>query len=246
MKRAIIGLACALWLVHTGCVDAASTLPLLRKPAPAQTANIPWDELSERAVAIAQPLVEKPTAFARGPAETFACSPEQYFWMLDNPDRVVTAWRRLGAKCVPITRRAPGRFGYADDQGSDVSWETIHQSPGVRIWYAEGKVKPGVGLPLVSVKALVVLRHKEGKTAEGTTFVQHQAEMVIHTDSKAAVAVTKMMGQSATKLAEQGLGQLQMFFAALSSYIDRHPDQADTLFRVENAPIIQQTQKLNR
>ena len=57
MKRAIIGLACAIWLIHTGCVDAASTLPLLRKPAPAQTANIPWDELSERAVAIAQPLV---------------------------------------------------------------------------------------------------------------------------------------------------------------------------------------------
>ena len=127
-----------------------------------------------------------------------------------------------------------------------MSWETIHQGPGVRIWYAEGKVKASAALPLVPVKALVVLRHVEGKTAEGATFIQHQAEVIIHTDSKAAAAVTKMMGQNATKLTEQGLGQLQMFFAALSSYVDRHPDQADTLFRVENVQVIQQTQKIGR
>jgi hypothetical protein len=41
------------------------------------------------------------------------------------------------------------------------------------------------------------------------------------------------MGQSAPKLAEQGLGQLQLFFAALSCFIERHPERVELLFRSE-------------
>jgi len=77
------------------------------------------------------------------------------------------------------------------------------------------------------------LRYTEGKSPSGAALVQHHAEVMVHTDSKAAVAVTKLMGQSAPKLAEQGLGQLQLFFSALSCYVDRHPERVDTLFRPE-------------
>jgi hypothetical protein len=174
---------------------------------------------------------------ARGPAETFSCTPDQYLWLLDNPDRAVLAWRKLGAKCVSIQRRAPGKFGYVDEAGSDVSWETIHQSPGLRVWYAEGKVKASTVLPLVPVKALVFLRHADGKMPDGNVVVQHQTEVVIHTDSKAAAAVTKLMGQSAPRLAEQGLSQLQLFFSALSCYVDRHPEHLEALFRDETVKI---------
>ena len=94
-------------------------------------------------------------------------------------------------------------------------------------------MKASALLPLVPVKALVILRHAEGKTPDGVAYVQHHAEVVIHTDSKAAAGVTKLMGQSAPKLAEQGLSQLQLFFSALSCYVDRHPERVDTLFRPE-------------
>jgi hypothetical protein len=89
---------------------------------------------------------------------------------------------------------------------------------------------------LVPVKALVILRSTEVKTAEGIMTVQHQSSVVIHTDSKAAAAVTKLMGQSAPKLAEQGLGQLQLFFSALSCYVGRHPERVELLFGPEKKP----------
>jgi len=95
-------------------------------------------------------------------------------------------------------------------------------------------VKPSPVLPLVPVKAMVVLRYNDGKTSDGVVVVHHQADVVIHTDSKAASAVTKMMGKSGPKLAEQGLGQLQLFYSALSAYLDRHPERVETLFRPEN------------
>jgi hypothetical protein len=241
MKSLFAGPVCLLWLLHAACADAADPPPLLKKLDASQTVVIPWDELNEHAAAVAKPLMERPTVVARGPAETFACVPEQYYWLLDNPDRAVTAWRRLGAKCVSINRRGPNKFGYADDTGTDVAWEVIHQSAHVRIWFAEGKVKPSAVLPLVPVKALIVLHHSDGKSEDGTVVVHHHAEVVIHTDSKAAAAVTKMMGQSAPKLAEQGLGQLQLFYSALSRFIDLHPERVELLFRPEAA--LQPTKK---
>jgi hypothetical protein len=232
MKRLFAGWACAVCLISAASVDANFALPF-KKADPTQPIAIPWEDLNERALALAKPLMDRPTVQARGPIDTFACTPEQYYWLLDNPDRAVTAWRRLGAKCVSIQKRAPGKFGYIDEAGSDLSWEVIHQAPGVRIWFAEGKVKASPVLPLVPVKAIVILRSEERKTPTGVITVQQQTEVVVHTDSKAANAVTKLMGRSAPKLAEEGLSQLQLFFSALSFYVDRHPDQADKLFRLE-------------
>jgi hypothetical protein len=237
MERFFVGAVCLFWLVHPVCADAASTPPLLKKPDPPQTVSIPWEELDERAVAIVKQLMDRPTVAARGPSETFECVPEQYYWLLDNPERAVMAWRRLGAKCVSINRRGPGKFGYTDDTGTDIGWEVIHQSPNARIWFAEGKVKPSAVLPLVPVKALIILHHTDGKTPDGTVVVRHHAEVVIHTDSKAASTVTKMMGHSAPKLAEQGLGQLNLFFSALSCYLERHPERVEILFRPEGAAV---------
>jgi hypothetical protein len=228
MKRLSLAWLCVLSALSTNYLDAATPL---KKPD--QSIPIPWTDLNDRAAGLVKQMMDRPTVQARGPIDSFTCTPEQYSWLLDNPDRAVTAWRRLGAKCVSIQRRGPTKFGYTDEGGTDLTWELIHQAPGMRIWFAEGKVKASSVLPLVPVKALVVLRYTEGKTAEGASMVQHHSEVIIHTDSKAAAAVTKMMGQSAPKLAEQGLGQLQIFFSALSCYVDRHPERVDTLFRQE-------------
>ena len=233
MGRVFVGWVCVLCCLSPVCADAANNTFPLKKLDPKQAVTIPWDDLDERAAALAKQMMERPTVQARGPIDTFSCTPRQYYWLLDNPDRAVTAWRRLGAKCVSIQRRGPAKFGYVDEAGSDVTWETIHQSPGVRIWFAEGKVKPSPVLPLVPVKAMVILRSAEGKSADGVVMVQHHAEVVIHTDSKAAAGVTKLMGKSASKLAEQGLSQLQLFFSALSYYADRHPEHVEKLFGPE-------------
>jgi hypothetical protein len=243
MKHLLVGSICALWCIQAIRASEADTLAVPKTPEPTPAVTVPWDDLDERATTLAKQLMVKPTVQAKGPAEVFACTPEQYYWLLDNPDRAVYAWRRLGAKCVTIQRRGPGKFGYVDETGSDVTWETIHQARGVRIWFAEGKVKPSAVLPLVSVKVLVILRYSEGKTPEGLVVVKHQTEMVIHTDSKAAAAVTKMMGNSAPKLAEQGLGQMQLFFSALSSFLDRHPELVEAIFREPKAESPANTKK---
>ena len=71
----------------------------------------------------------------------------------------------------------------------------------------------------------------EAKTADGKSAIQHHSDLFLLTESKSAAVLTKLMGQSASKLAEQGLGQLQLFFAGVSWYIHRHPEQAEELLK---------------
>lgn len=204
----------------------------LRKKEPAG-ADLPLEKLDDRQRQLARHVLDKPAFVSKGPGETFFCKPEQYQFILDHPDRAVGAWRKLGAKCVTIAAKGDQLFGWADDQGSEVTWETIHRGRDLHIWYAEGKVRPGPVMPLVPLKALVVMRHKEQRNTDGATLVQHQAELYVQTDSKTAAMMTRLLGPAAHRLAEQGMGQLQLFFSGLSWYLDRHPEKADELLKSE-------------
>jgi len=214
-----------------GAAGATAAMPFTRSQAPASPPifPIPVQELSARQEAVQQ-ILRDPTLVARGPAEKFACKPEHYYFFLEHPDRAVTAWRKLGAKCVAITDRGSGQFGWGDEFGSDLSWETVHHDPNMRIWYAHGKVRPAPLLPLVNVELVLVMHHAETPSASGSA-IEHHAELFLHTDSKTALLFARLMGTSTTKAAEQGLTQLQLFFSALSWYLDQHPDRAEKLMR---------------
>ncbi len=211
---------------------AHPAVPVRKAEAPSPRA-VPVDQVESRRREDVASVLEKPTLSAKGTPDTFPCRPEQYAWFLDHPDRAVIAWRRLGAKCVSITPRGDGHFGWADDNGSELVWETVHKGAGVRVWFAEGKVRPGPLLPAVPVKAVIVLRHGESKDSDGIVVMNHQADLFVHTDNKTAALMMRLLGPSANRLAEHGLGQLQLFFSGLSWYLDRHPDQIETLLRLE-------------
>jgi hypothetical protein len=192
-------------------------------------AQVPLDQLPPAVRDRIRLVVERPTLYSHGPVETFLCRPPLYYWFLDHPDRAVLAWRRIGAKCTTISDRGGGRFGWADDQSSDISWQTVYAGPDLRVWFAEGQVRPAALLPLVPVRAVVVLRHEVvGEKGRGSV-MRHQADLFVHTDSKAAALVTRLLGPSAPRLAEQGLVQLEFFFSALVWYLHQHPERAQSV-----------------
>jgi hypothetical protein len=177
----------------------------------------------------ARPVLERPTLATRGVDEVFPCNPLVYHWLLDHPDLAVPMWRRLGAQCMAIADRGSGWFGWSDGRDSEVHWQTVQQTPHLRVWYAEGNVRPASLLPLVPLRAVVVLHFTEGQDARGRALIRHQADMFLYTDSKTAVWVTRLLGPTAPRLAQQCVTQMQMFFSALAWYLDRDPERADKL-----------------
>jgi hypothetical protein len=213
--------------------EAGATLPFMRRStssAVPPSFPVALEELATRQEEVAR-IARQPTLSARGPSEAFECRPEQYLYFLDHPDQAVRAWRRLGAKCVSITDEGNGRFGWADELGSQVSWETVYRGKDMRIWYAQGKVRPGPVLPMVPVEVVVILHHHELASAAEKRMIEHHADVFVYTDSKTAQMFARFMGTSTTRLAEQGLGQMQLFFSALCWYLDRHPDRARGLLQ---------------
>src|SRR5262249_19673499 len=169
-------------------------------------------------------LLEKPTLQARGPTETFHCRPPTYRWLLDHPDRAVAVWRKLGAEVTPISDRGNGRFGWSDEQGSDMSWQAVVRGPREQVWYAEGVVRPGPLLPLVTVRALLVLHITEGHDAAGRSAVRHQAELVLRPDSRAAHLAPRRRGASAPRGGEPCVAHTHTFFPGPRSRLDGQPE----------------------
>ncbi|HEX4591166.1 MAG TPA: hypothetical protein VH120_14605 [Gemmataceae bacterium] len=174
-------------------------------------------------------IVRDPTLAAHGSAEEFPAGP--YDWLLEHPDRVATAWRRLGIPCVAILPKGDGRFTWVDADGSNVSWVTAYRGQDMHIWYADGQAKPATTLPLIPVRAVAVLRHAHRADESGQILVKHEVDVYLQTDSKAAALVSRLIGPAAPRMAEQGATQLLLFFSSLAKYLDERPDQVPTLLR---------------
>lgn len=191
--------------------------------------TVPLEEIPTAFRERVRRIIESPTLGAHGPVEVFRGRMDLYQWLLDHPDRGVSAWRRLGVKCGDITDRGNGRHGWSDGQGSDIRWDTVLRTPRIRVWLAEGSVKPGPLLPAVSVQAVAVIRCCESSDGSGRTMLFHQGDLYLYTDSKAVALAAELLGQSAQDLAGQAVGQMELFFSAIVWYLERHPERTDTL-----------------
>jgi hypothetical protein len=192
--------------------------------------RVPVEQLPPELRDKVQQVLEQPTLSAPGQAESFACQPALYHWLLDHPNQCVGLWRQMGARVTHIEERGNGWFAWVDGQGSEVRWGTVLRTPELRVWYAEGRVKPGVLLPSAQVRAVVVMYHRELQDAKGKTGIRHQARLYVTTDSRAMNLAARLMGGTAPRLAEQYMGQLEMFYGALAWYLDQDAERAARMF----------------
>jgi hypothetical protein len=224
-------LGCVAGVLWAGAAPAGAQAPP-RAPAAAlllPTEGLPLDEMAPPVRERVRQVVQQPTLAAHAPVEVFPCQPELYHWLLDHHDRASLAWRRLGTRCIEITDRGGGRFGWTDGQGSDVVWEEVYRGQRERIWYAQGIVRGGVLLPAVPVRAVAVLRHAETRDEGNRPLMSHQLSLYALADSKAASLAKRLFGASIPRLADQYVVQMELFFSALARHLQRHPDQVEPL-----------------
>lgn len=172
-------------------------------------------------------IVQHPTLTSHGPAEELPVG--IYAWLLDHPDRAAVAWQRLGIPCSEIKNLGQGRFGWTDGQGSQITWQAVWKSETERVWFAEGQAKLGPMAPAVPLRAVAVLRHPRRLTSHGKTVVAHEVDVYAQTDSKAAALMTRLLGPTAPRLADQAASQLLLFFSGLTRYFERYPEDIQPL-----------------
>ena len=175
-------------------------------------------------------VMKAPTLSAKTAEEEFVAHPAVYDWLLDHPDRTALGWQRMKIPCVDILDLGKGQFHWADESGSELYWQTVGDIPNGRIWYATGKVKAAALLPMIPVKAVAVLQAPRGAPdTNGYCTFKPVVNVYMQCDSKLANAALRMAGPSAPKMAEEGAGQLLYFFSGVARYLEKNPDQVESV-----------------
>lgn len=175
-------------------------------------------------------VITKPTLSAKYTEDAFQAHDTVYPWLLEHPDRVSLAWKRMNVECVQIDATGDGKFLWSDGNGSQLTWQTVAKLSDGLVWYATGKVKAATLLPMVPVKAVAVVRHPKKPTdTKGIVTLTPEAAVYLQSDSRAANALLRMVGPAAPKMAEEGAEQLLFFFSGVATYLKNHPDQVQTL-----------------
>ncbi|MEO2089527.1 MAG: hypothetical protein ABGY75_08530 [Gemmataceae bacterium] len=203
-----------------------------RKPttpaAPTQPKLLDFVAESHRDVVAA--IVKAPTLAAKATEDDFAAHPAVYDFLLAHPDRTSLAWQRLKVPCVEITDLGKGQFFWADEGGSELTWQTVGAFEHGVVWYATGKVKAGTLFPTVPVKAVAVLQSpRTAADADGVSRLKPQVNVYLQCDSKLAAAALRIAGPSAPRMAEEGAEQLLFFFSGVARYLHKKPDQVEVL-----------------
>jgi hypothetical protein len=174
-------------------------------------------------------VVKQPTVSTRATAPEVVCTVSMYEWLFDHPDRVALAWQRLKVPAVPITDAGNGQFTWADENGSEVTWRTVGTFKDGLVWYATGKVKPALAAPSVPVKAVAVLTRAQKAAKDGVASFASTVQIFMVSDSRAATAAIRLLGNAAPKVAEQGAEQFLEFFNGMADYVQKNPTKADAL-----------------
>lgn len=236
---------CRLWLVGGLVVLAVSPLRLhaddrpvypfaprsLEKSPSSALPHIPLEQIPFELRERVQSVMERPALTSRALPEAFQCESHVYRWLLDHPDLTVKLWKQVGARVQDIKDRGDGVYVWKDDHGSEVFWHSALKAAGLHMWYAEGKVKPSSLLPLTNFRAVAVLSYREGKDTTGKPAVEHQVHFLLRCDSKTVALAARILGASMPRMAEQYLGQLQMFYGGMAWYLFQDDERARKMYR---------------
>jgi hypothetical protein len=217
-------------LTAAGGLRAGDRAAVSISPFAVSAPRLPVEALPDGMREKVQTVLEKPTLSSRSIPETFNTDHTTYRYLLENPDHAVRLWKQLGAKVTEMEHRGNGLYVWQDGQGSEVTWQVIHRGPGLHVWYAEGKVKPTLLLAAQPFKAVAMMQYTEGLDVQGLPAVRHQVHFHLRCEGRAITLAARVLGASAPHLAEQYLGQLQMFYGGLAWYLYQDPGRAKKLY----------------
>lgn len=174
-------------------------------------------------------VIRNPTISATAAGEEVVCTVAVYEWLFDHPDRVALAWQRLKVPAVAITDLGGGRFAWTDENGSEVIWQTVGTFADGLVWYATGKVKAAPATPTVPVQGVIIVSYPKKFEKDGVALFAPSVQCYMHSDSRAAKLVLRMLGPTGPRIAEDAAGQLLDFFGGIAAYVQKHPTKAETL-----------------
>jgi hypothetical protein len=181
-------------------------------------ALIPWKKLDEKTRTKLEEVVEQPTVYHRTPSEVFACSPELYLLLLNEPVLTLELWRSLGNADATLEAVGPNQFEGKDGHASNGRWEFVYRSPELTVIYAEGQYHGPLLGSTLETKSVLVLRAAYFQERDGKQYVKHQLDGYVKADAGSLKPVAKALKPLFQKSVESTMQESLWFVSLLCKY----------------------------
>lgn len=207
-------------------VDPGTSSSAVKKQAVAETK---LEMLPAAARQKTQAVLQNTSLFRRLPTISFEVDRNVYAYFLKNPNLAVSSWRALGISKFTLSEVRPQVYTADAGDGSTGTIEVLYSSPEDTLIYCEGAFKsPLLPKPIVA-KAVMRLRAKFQKEADGRIIATHAADVFVELPSQTVETVAKVISPISNAIADRNFKQLTFYAHMMTVAMARQPGWVEAM-----------------
>jgi hypothetical protein len=176
-----------------------------------------------------QAVLQNTSLFRRLPTISFEVDRNVYAYFLKNPNIAVSSWRALGISKFALSEVRPQVYTADAGDGSTGTIEVLYSSPEDTLIFCEGAFKsPLLPKPIVA-KAVMRLRAKFQKEADGRIMATHWADVFVELPSQTVETVAKIISPISNAIADRNFKQLTFYAHMMTVAMARQPGWVEAM-----------------
>ena len=164
-------------------------------------AAIPYQQISEAALAKMNPVLDRPSIYRRLPVTAVNVDPDYFVFLARYPEVVVNIWKIMGITQMTASRTGPFSLSTDDGSGTLSDIELIYGNRNTHIFYGTGSYTGPVFRRELSGQAVIVLQTRHETGADGQPVATSQMDVFLKIDNATAGmiarTVTPIVGSTA-------------------------------------------------
>jgi hypothetical protein len=212
------------WTLGIGAENRARAGLGLRRIDPAQV--VPLDQIAPESRETGAEVIRDHTFHRQGAPDRFACNPDLYSILVNEPDLTLALWRDLSTAPVRLTKITPNRYEGTDGQGASGTWDYVLRSPQLHIMLAYFNYVSPRGNAKIDARIVLIVRTSYYREVHGGSTIQHAIEAFVKVDSLGWKTVARTFRPVIEKALEDQVHEAGLFVSLMSRVVMDPPTWA--------------------
>ncbi len=171
-------------------------------------------------------VIRDHTFHREGEPDTFACPPDLYLSLLNEPAMTVALWKDLSDTPVRLRKVTANRYEGDDGSGSTATWEFVLRSPRLHVLLAHFNYISPHGNARVEARIVVVVNSAYYRDRTKAPFVQHNVDIYVKVDSKGWKTIARTVRPVVERILEEQVKEAGFFISLMSRLVLSFPNWA--------------------
>ncbi len=171
-------------------------------------------------------VIRDHTFHRQGEPDTFACPPDLYLSLLNEPATTVALWKDLSDTPVVLQKVAANRYEGNDGSGSTATWDFVLRSPRLHVLLSHFNYVSPHGNAKVEARIVLVVTSEFYRDRKKEPFVQHSVDVYVKVDSKGWKTVARTVRPVIERILEEQVKEAGFFISLMTRLVQAFPNWA--------------------